>query len=108
MVSKICKCCGKKRLLTQWDNFCPQCLREKARDAIVEAIQDGENEVDTGSSDYIICPYCGDARDTDYGAEDFPELYEEGDHEIECYNCGRTFVLNSSCYWYYETRKKED
>lgn len=106
-MTKICKRCGKREAAL-FDNMCYSCRSEQSKDDTVEAIRDGEDEVDTGSSDYVICPYCGDATPTDVGYEDFPALYEEGDHEIECTECGRTFVLSSLCGWYYETSKMED
>lgn len=64
--------------------------------------------MDTGSSDYVICPYCGYAMDTCYGYEDFPELYEEGDHVITCPECDQDFILNTSISYYYETEKRRD
>lgn len=63
----------------------------------------GEKEIDT-FSDHIICPYCGNGLS---GYDDLPELYESGDHELECNECGKTFVLNTMISYFYETRKTD-
>lgn len=105
-MKKVCERCGKIETIYSWGSKCYSCMKieelEKTQKLIME-----EEDVDTGSSDYVICPYCGNATETCYGYEDFPELYEEGEHELECDECGKTFVLESSCSWWYETSKKE-
>lgn len=55
-------------------------------------------EADTSSSYYIICPYCGYAIDACYG-------YEEGEHEIECPECGKTYIMEINISYDYETRR---
>ena len=110
-MKKICPGCGKEKIFTfSWERLCYQCTQErifKKLQKTQEAIRNGE-ETDTGSSDYVICPYCGYAMDTRYRYEDFPELYEEDDHEIECPECEKTYIMNTSISYYYETRKVED
>lgn len=109
-MKKICARCGKEKDMMSWETKCWTCQKEDEMQKIVQAIKDGEEYeyVNTGSSDYVICPYCGYAIPADLGYEDFPELYEEGGHEIDCPECKKGFVLESSCSWYYETRKKEE
>lgn len=108
METKICERCGKNKLMLSWESLCYECQKkvefEKIQANILEATDD--EEVDTFSSDYVICPYCGEAMDTCYGYEDFPELYEEGDHLVTCPNCDKEFVLETSISYYYETHKK--
>lgn len=107
-MKKICQECGKERYFTfSWEQRCITCQKKLDLKNIQDAIRNNEEDVDTGSSDYVICPYCGEEMETCYGYEDFPEIYEEGEHEIECPECERTFILESSCSWYYETKKKE-
>lgn len=108
-MKKICARCGKEKEITfSWETKCWKCQKEEALEEVQEAIKEGEEDVDTGSSDYVICPYCGEAIETCYGYEDFPELYEEGDNEIECPECEKTFIMNTSISYYYETRKKDN
>jgi uncharacterized Zn-finger protein len=108
MATKICERCGKNKLMLSWESLCYECQKivelEKIQANILEATDD--EEVDTFSSDYVICPYCGEAMDNCYGYEDFPELYEEGDHLVTCPNCDKEFVLETSISYYYETHKK--
>jgi len=106
-MSGICEKCGSKTYFN-WEKLCYTCSKEKARDEIISAIKEGDEDVDTGSSDYVICPYCGEYLETCYGYEDFPELYEEGEHKIDCPECEKTFKMESSCSWYYETSKIEE
>jgi hypothetical protein len=108
MSGKICERCGKRLTTFSWERLCYPCQKENARDQIVSAIKAGEEKVDTGSSDYVICPYCVYAMDTCYGYEDLPELYEEGDHVITCPECDQDFILNTSISYYYETEKRRD
>lgn len=93
--------------MLSWESRCYSCNIKNKLKKTQSAIKNNEEYVDTGSSHYVICPYCGEAIETCYGYEDFPELYEEGEHNIDCPECEKTFILESSCSWYYETRKKE-
>lgn len=107
-MEKICPGCGKKRnFLFSWEKLCYTCNKEKELKEIQKAIRNGEDP-GTCSSDYVICPYCGTGIETNYGYEDFPELYEEGEHEIDCPECEKTFIMETSISYYYETRKVEE
>lgn len=83
-MKKSCKICGKIKDFYSWeDNTCYSCQKEKELKRIQEQISLGDEDVDTYSTDYVICPYCGCAHETKLGYEDFPEIYEDGDHESE-------------------------
>ena len=88
-----------------WEDICCTCKRKEDIAKIQRQIKDNEEDVDTFSTDYVVCPYCGHAMDTCYGYEDFPELYEEGEHEIECGECEKTFILETMVSYSYETRR---
>lgn len=105
MSGNLCERCKKKMTTFSWETMCYQCQKEHALEVAVEAIKNGEEDADTYSTDYVICPYCGNAISTDYGYEDFPELFIDGDHELTCEECGKDFVLETSISYYYETRK---
>lgn len=107
-MKKICARCGKEKEMLSWETLCYSCMKEKEKERICQEIREGEEEVDTGSSDYIICPYCGNAIDTCYGWEDFPEMYEDGDHSLDCPECEKTFILTTTISYYYETQKQEE
>ncbi len=107
-MKKVCECCGKEFIaFLSWDTKCYKCEKlehlKKIQDSINEAEPD--EKVDTFSTDYVVCPYCGNGMETDLGYEDFPEIYEEGDHEIECPECENTFILNTSVSYSWETEK---
>ncbi|MCM1167094.1 MAG: hypothetical protein NC401_13900 [Ruminococcus sp.] len=108
-MKKICSRCGKEREMLSWENTCWACSKLNALEQTQAAIRAAEHDemVDTRSDDYIICPYCGAALETDVGYADFPEIYEEGDHELECEECGKTFVLNTIVSYSWETEKKD-
>lgn len=107
-MKKICERCGKQKNMMSWERICFQCMKvenlEKQQTAIRNA-KPGE-AIDTFSSDYVICPYCGEAIETNVGYEDFPEIYEEGTHKIECYECGRVFELFTRVSYSWETSKE--
>lgn len=51
------------------------------------------------------CPHCG------YEYEDFCDNYyilEDGDHEMNCYDCGYQFTVNTSVSYTFSTSEQED
>ncbi len=104
---KICERCGKSKHMMSWERICYQCMKEEGLEKTQMAIKQAapDEKVDTWSSDYVICPYCGEALKTDLGYEDFPEIYEDGEHELDCPECGRIFILNTCVSYSWETEK---
>lgn len=104
---KICERCGKPKRMMSWERACYQCLKEKNLEQTQRTVREAgpDERVDTWSDDYVICPYCGEALRTDFGYEDFPEIYEEGSHSLECPACGKNFTLNTSVSYSWETEK---
>ena len=80
-----CKMCGKYDELA-WINggYCDDCFKLRELEKIRGSIEEGEP--DTFSSDYVVCPYCGNAI-SDEDLVDYPELYEDGEHELLCDEC---------------------
>lgn len=62
-----------------------------------ENLHEWENEQET--DERMICPYCGDSISD-------PWEYEEGEDEIECPNCDRTFEVEISSVRTYRTRRR--
>jgi hypothetical protein len=104
---KICKVCGKSEGILSFEDTCYSCSKALELNRIQSKIQSGEEDVDTFSSDYVICPHCGYAHDTNLGYADFPEIYEDGDHDMTCVNCGKSFVLETMISYSWETKKVE-
>lgn len=65
----------------QGSSWCDECRRE------IHILHEWENEQET--DERMICPYCGDSISD-------PWEYEEGEDEIECPNCDRTFKVEIS------------
>ena len=107
-MKKACKICGKEKVMFSWEDTCYSCQKEQELKRIQEEIAAGEEEVDTYSTDYVICPYCGHAYKTDVGYEDFPEIFDEGDNEIECGYCGMTYILETTVSYSWETRRTDN
>ena len=66
-----------------------------------------EEEIYTFSGNSIICPYCGHKtmiHSYDY-FEDCTEL--DSEIEVECDECGKTFVARREIEFNYRTFKKE-
>lgn len=102
-----CKRCGKKDELAWMNNgLCIDCYRKKQLEDIRESIEEGDP--DTFSDEYIVCPYCGSAMDGADMMLDFPELGVDGEHELECEGCGKSFEVESMVSVDWETHKMED
>lgn len=101
-----CKRCGKYYELA-WINggYCNDCFKFQKLKEIRESIKEGEP--DTFSSDYVVCPYCG-AAISDEDLIDYPDLYEEGEHELECGDCGKKFKADTMISYHWETHKMEN
>nr|DAY96289.1 MAG TPA: Protein involved in formate dehydrogenase formation [Caudoviricetes sp.] len=99
-----CKMCGKYDKLA-WVNggYCDDCFKLRNLAKIRESIEEGEP--DTFSSDYVVCPYCGDAI-SDEDLIDLPECYEDGQHEITCDECGREFEVITYVSYSWKTSRK--
>lgn len=103
-MKKICKQCGKEKSMMSWEDTCFSCSKQNELERIQADIKSGE-DINIISSDYVICPYCGHAHETCFGYEDFPEIYEEGSHEIMCDECEKEFQLETTVSYSWETRK---
>lgn len=65
-----------------------------------------EEEIYTFSIDSkIICPYCGHEKDVD--CDTFSEPGTDCEEEMECEECGKTFIAQQSVSFSHETFKKE-
>lgn len=108
---KKCKRCGKDfSPLFSWNEYCFSCCKELELERQQETIRNPEEgqEIDTFSSDYVICPYCGCALLTDLGYADFPEIYEEGFHTLTCPECDKDFEMETNVSYSWETKRKEE
>lgn len=52
----------------------------------------------------VVCPYCGHRNEPEPELED----YEEGQHERECGDCEKEFLLNVSVSWSWQSNRPED
>lgn len=101
-----CKRCGKE--CDAWLNggLCYDCLSKKHLENIRESIIEGEP--DTFSDEYIVCPYCGAVLIDSEDAFEFPELYDDGEHQEICEECGKKFKVETMVSYSWETHKMEE
>ena len=53
----------------------------------------------------IICPYCDEEQEF-YGP-DLDVFFSEGNHKLECYQCGEVFRVNTETRYVYEVEEME-
>lgn len=106
---KTCERCGKQKHMMSWETLCDSCIKEKELERIREEISDVNNwDPDTYSTDYVICPYCGQAIEAaKLGHCDFPEAYTDGTHVLVCDECGKRYQLTTTVSYSWETEKIE-
>ena len=53
----------------------------------------------------IICPYCEVEREVDC---EISEVYDEGEHEVCCCNCGRDHTVNTSVRYFFHSNYDDE
>lgn len=79
-----------------WDKASHTC---DACEAEEKAKEEWKNEHLLESS--IICPWC------EYEFEDYENVYDEGEDEIECPCCEKPIEVEARCDWRWTSRKPE-
>lgn len=100
-MKKICARCGKLKEMFLWEDYCYQCEKEQALERQQENIRTGES-VDTYSTDYVICPYCGDAIEVMIEQDKY---FTAGNSEQVCDECGKKFALNTEVSFSWQTER---
>lgn len=59
---------------------------------------------ETSNSDEAVCPYCGCEHSDSW--EFFAHHAHLGEAEVDCNNCGKTFLIEQDVTVTYTTRKK--
>lgn len=69
--------------------------------ALKEARERGEVWWEFAGLDAPKCPHCGEEYDiTEHEAYN---LYEDGEHDIDCYDCGQEFLVSVRVSYSYST-----
>ena len=102
-----CVKCGKAdNLAWMQQGLCYDCFKKEKLEEIRTSINEGEP--DTFSDEYIVCPYCGAVLSSSEDVFEFPELYEDGEHEEFCEECGKKFKVETIISYDWETHKIEE
>lgn len=105
-MKKICARCRKEKDLLSWETKCGACLLEEAEERTVADIQSGD-ETSTSCEDNVICPWCGCVYKTNVGYADWPEIFEDGEHDMVCEECGKPFRMTTNISYSYDTERLE-
>ena len=99
-----CKICGRETYVLSWEEpLCYYCKKKQHDEKIKEDIQNGK-ATETSGEDKVYCPWCGEEYDT----TDEPEIaYVDGDHEVECGECGKQFKISTNVSFSYDTERIE-
>lgn len=66
-MEKVCKRCGKIAQMMSWEDYCYACLIQNELERVQLNVREAkeDEDPDTYSTDYVICPYCGCEMPTD-------------------------------------------
>ena len=107
-MKKICERCGKEKEMLPWERLCFRCAKEEAIEKTAADIRSGE-VTSTFAEDDVICPWCGYTYGADLlGYVDWPEFFEDGEHDMVCDECGKSFTLTVNVSYSYDTVRAED
>ena len=98
-MKKQCKICGKVAEMLSWEDECYICKKKQHMKDVLQDIQEGR---DTSCENEIYCPWCG----TEIERCEMNEAYNEGRYIIDCPECGKEFVLETSVSYSYSTSRK--
>lgn len=99
-----CRICGCETHALSWeDPLCYSCKEKMWDERIKEEIQSGET-TETSCEDKIYCPWCGEIYE-DYDNTEL--MYQDGDHEVTCDDCGKSFKVTTNVSISYDTERIE-
>lgn len=104
----ICKECKKDTYLNDETGLCYSCLTIEKKRALIKRNEEAlknDDELNTWSDQYVICPYCGMPIEPDI---DDSHLYQDGDTTHECPDCGKKFKVEVSVWVTWETEKIQE
>lgn len=100
-----CKKCGKETFVLSWEEHLCRSCRDAMWDEKIKAdIQSGE-VTETSCEDKIYCPWCGEVYE---GDDDYELMYQDGDHEVTCYHCEKSFKVTTNVSVSYDTERIEE
>lgn len=59
-------------------------------------------------SEDIVCPYCNEEQEYQGGGNHSEVFFSEGNHKLECYQCGEIFRVNTETRYVYEIEELEE
>jgi hypothetical protein len=70
------------------------------------ALRESDDSMEFWGNDSPKCPHCA----VDYRVEDNDawRIYEEGEHELTCVNCGLDFTVSTRVSYSFDTERQPD
>ena len=72
---------------------------------LFKALREGDR-LDFFGNDSPKCPHCG--IECDVSANDWWQLYEEGEHEVSCPSCDNDFFVSTHVHHFFSTDTQEE
>lgn len=94
-----CKVCGIK--VFSPDSLCMICYKKRHFAQLREKICAGE-QVETWGEEEVVCPWCGEINGFDDSCD---EQYVEGEYDMKCCECERSFKLTTNVSITYDTER---
>lgn len=101
-MKKSCITCGREFYAFSFEKECYSCHKNTLEEETRQSILNGEI-TETEGEDKIICPWCGEAFETD--PED-SRTYADGSYEYRCPECEKTFFLETDVSITYSTSRE--
>ncbi|WP_143277347.1 hypothetical protein [Bordetella genomosp. 9] len=72
----------------------------------LKALREAEHPIDFWGNDEPKCPHCG--GECSVNDNEWWQLYEEGEHQVECPSCDLEFTVSTRVSYAFSTDQQED
>lgn len=101
MEIRLCERCKKPFQSYFYERYCTNCAKKIEHEENMRRAAEGE---DIDCTDTVICPWCGEETSPEYDPDE-SAFWQDGDHLMECTECGKPYRLETSVSISYSTSR---